>query len=124
MSWRDVPCRIWPGYVNQNGYGRRWVDGKLRLVHVVAWEAEHGPVPEGLELDHLCERRRCYETRHLEPVTHAENLRRGRHPTVVAQRQGTCVRGHPASESYRRKSGARAGQVAYCRACRAEARNG
>ncbi|MGH9151353.1 MAG: HNH endonuclease [Acidimicrobiales bacterium] len=33
--------------------------------------------PEGLTLDHLCRDRRCVNPAHLEPVTVAENLRRG-----------------------------------------------
>lgn len=40
------------------------------------WETVHGPVPDGLELDHLCRQRDCVNPAHLEPVTHAENMRR------------------------------------------------
>jgi hypothetical protein len=40
------------------------------------WIAENGPVPVGLELDHLCEVRRCVNPAHLQPVTRTENVRR------------------------------------------------
>lgn len=72
-----TPCRIWQRSTT-NGYGYRSVDGRLRRVHVVEWEKVNGPVPAGLELDHLCGQRACAEVTHLEPVTRAENLRRGR----------------------------------------------
>jgi hypothetical protein len=35
-----------------------------------------GPVPEGLELDHLCRVTTCVRPSHLEPVTTGENVRR------------------------------------------------
>jgi hypothetical protein len=77
-----TPCLLWLGAITggpQGGYGQiRPVggNGAPRRVHRVVWEDEHGPVPAGLVLDHLCEVRRCCEPMHLEPVTHAENIRR------------------------------------------------
>jgi HNH endonuclease len=44
----------------------------------VYYEERFGPVPVGTELDHLCRVRACINPDHLEPVTHAENCRRGR----------------------------------------------
>lgn len=66
------PCHVWPGSVNHAGYGRAW-GGQA---HRVFWEREHGPVPESMELDHLCRQRDCVNPEHLEVVTHAENTRR------------------------------------------------
>lgn len=45
--------------------------------HVFNWELTNGPVPSGLELDHLCRVPRCVNPDHLEPVTCAENQQRG-----------------------------------------------
>ena len=50
------------------------LDG-LRLGAIFKWP---GPIPEGLELDHLCKNGKCVNPAHLEPVTHAENIRRSR----------------------------------------------
>ncbi len=72
-------CMIWLYTHGPGGYGRVLVpsEHKMKLVHRVAYEYIHGPVPEGLELDHLCRTRDCYNPNHLEAVTHKENVRRG-----------------------------------------------
>ena len=69
------PCWL-STYAPTNGYPGVQVSGCRRYVHVVAYELLVGPVPEGLELDHLCRVRHCFNPDHLEPVTHAENIRR------------------------------------------------
>jgi hypothetical protein len=74
---RYTGCWWWLGELNRNGYGRVWHNGKKRMVHKVTWESVHGPVPEGLVLDHKCRNRRCCNPRHLEPVTVQVNTRRG-----------------------------------------------
>jgi hypothetical protein len=77
-------CWEWPGGTVMNGYGALNVrlGGKddpkvMLLVHRVAYEHYVGPIPEGLEIDHLCRNNNCCRPDHLEPVTHAENMLRG-----------------------------------------------
>lgn len=72
-----TPCWIWQGALNDRGYALGGGNGLGRLAHRVIWEREHGLVPEGFELDHLCRVRCCVNPEHLEVVTHAENMRRG-----------------------------------------------
>lgn len=95
-------CWIYTGYVNPDtGYGQVFtskLDGRrTNTCHVVMWVAENGSVPEGLELDHLCRVRACCRPAHCEPVTHAENVRRGLHGTGVQYGglppQGWCRKG-------------------------------
>lgn len=64
------------------------------MAHRAVYEALVGPIPEGLELDHLCRVRTCVEVTHLEPVTHRENDLRGESPAIKRHLTGICVRGH------------------------------
>lgn len=60
------------------GYGRKRVNGKKVLAYKFYYEQKNGPVPIGFELDHICENKKCVNPDHLIPVTHAENVRRGK----------------------------------------------
>ena len=72
-------CWLWSrATAGQQGYGRIQLPGSVqKLAHVASYEVFVGPVPIGLELDHLCRQRSCIRPDHLEAVTHAENVRRG-----------------------------------------------
>lgn len=75
-------CWNWNGWLSKKGYGQLTPVGSTKLVHVVMWERSNGTVPPGRELDHVCRNRRCGNPAHLEPVTHAENVRRGSVPKI------------------------------------------
>ena len=80
MMYRVDPqtgCWLWQRSTDQLGYGRFRRPGHHHYAHRMMWELRNGPVPDGLELDHLCRVRRCVNPKHLEPVTHSENMRRG-----------------------------------------------
>lgn len=82
-------------------------------VHRVVYELLVGPIPEGLQLDHLCRNRVCGNPDHLEPVTNRENWIRGENLTARTVRNDICQRGHPFSANARvRPNGSRT-----CRAC-------
>lgn len=71
-------CHEWIGALSTNGYGMFWFERRQVAAHRWIFERLVGVVPDGLELDHLCHNRACVNLDHLEPVTHAENLRRRR----------------------------------------------
>jgi hypothetical protein len=71
-----TPCWIWQRKTNNHGYGKAWRGSEQIYAHRLYYEREHGPIPDGLELDHLCVTPPCVRPSHLEPVTHAENSRR------------------------------------------------
>jgi hypothetical protein len=88
MDLADLgPCVPWPGAHSPEGYAR---DGH-EYVHRQTYEAKHGPVPRGFELDHLCRNVWCINPDHTEAVTHAVNIFRGR----LRNREKThCPHGH------------------------------
>lgn len=71
-------CWLWVGSQSPWGYGvfnragGRGAKG-TRHVHRIAYEWCVGPIPDGLEIDHLCRVPLCVNPDHLDPVTHAEN---------------------------------------------------
>lgn len=71
-------CWLWIGGLDSKGYGQFRVDSSRKIVaHRFAYMLLIGDVPSGMVLDHLCRVRRCVNPEHLEPVTDAENIRRG-----------------------------------------------
>jgi hypothetical protein len=86
-------CVEWNGYM-EHGYGKVFVGGKMRLVHRLVWEKTHGPIPDGLVLDHLCRNTACVNTDHMEVVTRAVNVMRGLGPCARNARKTTCPKGH------------------------------
>lgn len=103
-------CWIWPGAVAGGDYGKvRDVDGTLVLAHRVTWAAFRGPIPDGLEIDHLCRVPRCCNPAHLEPVTPSENNRR-------KPRRTHCKWGHEVETHGRTRASGRWD----CRLCTAE----
>jgi hypothetical protein len=81
-------CWLWDGAIWPNGYGKTsTLIHDTRLAHRVLYIEHRGPVPDGLDLDHLCRVRHCVNPAHLEPVSRSVNLTRG----YVAR--GTCRNG-------------------------------
>lgn len=93
--WRKVTktdgCWLWTGARAGRAtlqYGNTRWSRRVRYAHRVAYELLVGPVPDGLELDHLCRVPLCVNPAHLEAVTRSENVRRG----YAARRTGLVLR--------------------------------
>ena len=108
----DDECWPWLGSRDSWGYGAFcWSRKPLRqtTAHRIAFILRRGRPAFGLELDHLCRNRKCCNPSHLEPVTHAENIRRGGPATKTH-----CVNGHEFTPENTRQR-ARGGRE--CRTC-------
>ncbi len=94
-------CWLWTGAKNKpleqidQAYGSFRVDGKTVLPHRWLYETCVGPIPDGLQLDHLCRTRLCTNFDHVEPVTHRENCLRGFGASGINARKTHCPQGHP-----------------------------
>jgi hypothetical protein len=66
-------CHEWQGYRMPKGYGQISIDGRLVLTHRIAYEAERGPIPDGLLVRHTCDNPPCCNPAHLVVGTVADN---------------------------------------------------
>lgn len=95
-------CWLWKGAINNKGYGYlslKQIDGRWvkTLAHRFAFKLEHGAIPPGKELDHLCRNPACVRPDHLEAVSHKENILRGLTGSINRARQLAlthCRNGH------------------------------
>ena len=112
---------LWTASKDAKGYGQFKLDGNKVRVHRLAYEHWIGPIPEGLQIDHLCRVKHCANPAHLEPVTSGENTRRGLAPLALAAMRSArthCKRGHEFTpdNTYIAKAGSSQGRG--CRTCK------
>lgn len=109
-------CWEWTAGRTGGGYGAIMVEGRQSTAHRVVYEVFVGPIPIGLDLDHLCRNRGCVRPDHLEPVTRRENLLRGETLAARHAAKTHCDAGHELTVEnvYERKD--KPGRM--CRECR------
>ena len=90
-------CLVVASGLQGKGYGQISVEGRKQLTHRVAYELLVGPIPDGLQLDHLCRNRACWRPDHLEPVTNRVNTLRGDKVTARSAQVTHDPYGHPYS---------------------------
>jgi hypothetical protein len=116
------PCLIWTRAADRKGYGvvgnKDFGTTAVQRVHRASYALASGHpldrVREIPEIDHLCRQTLCAAPVHLEPVTHAENIRRGDWRNGNRDK-AECDNGHPFDEAntYWRPTGGRD-----CRTCK------
>jgi hypothetical protein len=120
-------CWPWTGPVGKQGYAQFSVGGKTVKAHRWSYENSVEPIPEGLDVDHLCHKageclevdanclhRRCMNPAHLKPKPHRDNVLRGNGTAAVNARKTHCDSGHEFTpeNTYAQGNGARG-----CKAC-------
>lgn len=86
-------CWEWTGCLTPSGYGQVTIAQRRHYAHRVSFEEFIRPIPEGLDIDHLCRNRRCIRPGHLEAVTRSINIRRGL-LSALRTPKTHCPRGH------------------------------
>lgn len=86
----NTGCLLWTGCTRDStkNYGAFNLGNKKVYAHRFAWELEHGPIPEGLTVDHVCLQTMCCLPRHLQLVTQSVNSK------LRTSRLTHCLRGH------------------------------
>ena len=84
-------CWEWMGALDTQGYGNFGVSASISTkAHIFSYKTNVGPIPSGLEIDHLCKNRKCVNPEHLEVVTHMTNMLRGNTYVGITH----CKKGH------------------------------
>lgn len=81
----ETGCWEWQLAKNRDGYEIEKRKGKTLNAYIYYYEDVYGSVPEGMELDHVCSNRGCVNPDHLEPVTHKQNVWRGKRAKITYQ---------------------------------------
>lgn len=97
-----TPCHEWKGLRDRRHYGRVWDGERVRGAHRVAYEAEHGPVPDDLHILHQCDNPPCMNREHLtsgddtanmaEMVTRKRSANGERRPHKLTDADVTAIR--------------------------------
>lgn len=114
-------CHIWHANRTKAGYAIITVERSGRKtsvpVHRLRYEAEVGPIPQGMDLDHyICSNGQggCCNPHHCRPASHRENVLRGDTPMSHGLAQTHCVQGHLFTEESTR---IRKGGKRQCKIC-------
>lgn len=102
-------CWLWTACI-KHGYGQFMVRRRSVMAHRWSYEHVNGPIPEGLDIDHLCRVRNCVNPAHLEAVSRRVNVLRGYGACAQFARKNACSNGHPYTEEntfYRSDGGRR-----------------
>ena len=80
---KKTGCWVWQWHLSHNDYAPRInVNGRCVSAYRYYYEQKYGKVQDGLQIDHKCRNPSCVNPDHMEPVTPAENVRRGKNAKI------------------------------------------
>jgi hypothetical protein len=115
-----TPCWLWTGKLSSEGYPVLCVDGQKLYVHRLAARVQHGDIPSGYTVDHLCRNRACIRPTHMDVVTRRVNVLRGIGPAAVHARATHCPQGHEYNKANTYWWRTPTGEGRRCRVCQRE----
>lgn len=89
----NTGCWLWTG-TSSGTYPQKYASGRTRLAHRLSYQLLRGPIPAGMQLDHLCRTPFCVNPDHLEVVTARVNTLRGNTPAAANAAKTHCPAGH------------------------------
>lgn len=85
-------CWEWKAYSPNGRYGGFKINSQRKLAHIISYELENGPVPDGLFVLHTCDNTKCVNPKHLYTGTREQNMKdmydRGRDRHVFGEKHG------------------------------------
>lgn len=100
VEHQENGCWLWTGTVNAK-YGafkigsRTYKTRRMLYAHRFIWEYLNGPIPDGLQLHHVCENKLCVNPEHLELLTVHDHVHKSpNNITYINLHQTHCHRGH------------------------------
>lgn len=91
----DTETNCWNWIGSRSGrYSDFYLDNKKMAAHRLMYFIFNFELDDSLSIDHLCRNTHCVNPKHLEQVTHRENVLRGVGPTAINSKKDACKNGH------------------------------
>ena len=70
---KSAECWEWTASRSPEGYGNFWNGSGMLRAHRISYEWEYGPIPSGMQVDHICLNESCVRPDHLRLATNSLN---------------------------------------------------